>query len=267
MTKALPVRRNATALRRNGTWRLRGSVAGWFVVLATIAGCAPADSGSPRPAAESSAIEASGSTDVNPATARGDTAAASSGNGRAQGPTTTVPITREEAPEQACAPPRGPLAADASLAGRAGVYLLTMIEEVGGNPSRTADGTLSLLTQEDGLRQFPGGAGGSIPGVTSPLFGSTDLDIGAVGAVRVGDLSSEDPASPGVLVIESETGAGTSILLRLGSDANRRDLVRFDGGYTVLTVVEITGAAFGGTWSSGIRGPESSGFFCAALDR
>ena len=134
--------------------------------------------------------------------------------------------------------------------------------------------TVALLVRQRGLslsslkwkslRQFTGSAGGSIPGVTSPLFGSTDV---YVGAVRVGSLLSEDPESPGVLVIESETGAGPSILMRLESDANRRDLVPFDGGYAVLTVVEITEESFSGTWSSGARSPDSEGFYCATASR
>ncbi len=151
------------------------------------------------------------------------------------------------------------MAGDASLEGRAGEYRLTMVEEVDGSPSRTVEGPLTLLPQVESLRQFTRSAGGSIPGVSSPLYGSTDVNVEDVGAVRVGSLSSEDPESPGVLVIESETGASPSILLRLGSDANRRDLIRFDGGYAVLTVVEITAESFSGTWSSGVRGPASEG--------
>jgi hypothetical protein len=142
-----------------------------------------------------------------------------------------------------------------------------MVEEVDGTPTRTVEGSLVLLTQVEPFRQFEGSAGGSIPGVTSPLFGSTDVNVEAVGAVRVGSLSSQDPTSPGVLVIESETGTSPSILLRLGSDANRRDLVRFDGGYAVLRVVEITAESFSGTWSSGTRGQDSEGFFCATPSR
>jgi len=137
-----------------------------------------------------------------------------------------------------------------------------MVELVDGTPTRAVEGSLILLTQVDSLRQFQGSTGDPIPGVTVPLFGSTDVNIESVGAVRVGTLSSQDPASPGVLVIESETGAAPSILLRLGSDANRRDLVRFDGGYTVLNVEEITAESFGGIWSSGARGLSSAGFFC-----
>ena len=166
-------------------------------------------------------------------------------------------------PAPACVPPEGPLPADASLDGRAGEYRLTMVEEIDGAPRRTAEGSLLLFDQMDDLREFSGGTGDPVPGVTSPLYGSTDVNLEAVGAVRIGSLSSEDPASPGVLVIESETGASPSILLRLGADANRRTMVRFDGGYTVLTVVEIGEDSFSGIWSSGVRGPESEGFFCA----
>ena len=171
------------------------------------------------------------------------------------------------APPPTCVQPDGPLSPDASLEGRADEYHLIMVEEVDGTPTRTAAGSLLLPNQVESLRQFAGTAGGSIPGVTSPLFGSTDVDLEGVGAVRVGSLSSEDPASPGVLVIESETGTSPSILLRLGSDANRRTLVRFDGGYTVLTVVEITAESFRGTWSSGALGRGSEGFFCATRSR
>ena len=181
------------------------------------------------------------------------------------GPSPTAAAAAEEAP--ACLPPVGSLAVDASLAGRAGEYRLTMVEETDGNPSRRAEGSLTLLAQAESLRRFPGSAGGSIPGVTSPLFGSTDVNIEGVGAVRVGSLSSQDPESPGVLVIESETGASPSILLRFGSSANRRDVVRFDGGYAVLNVVEISAESFSGTWSSGARGPEAEGFFCATRNR
>ena len=171
------------------------------------------------------------------------------------------------APAPTCVRPEGLLSPGASLEGRAGEYNLTMVEEVDGTATRTAEGSLVLLNQVEALRQFAGSAGGSIPGVTSPLFGSTDVNVEGVGALRVGSLSSENPASPGVLVIESETGTSPSILLRFGSDANRRTLVRFDGGYTVLTVVEIAAESFSGTWSSGALGLDSEGFFCATQSR
>ena len=75
----------------------------------------------------------------------------------------------------------------------------------------------------------------------------------------MGDLSSTDPAAPGVLVIET---AGTNILLRLGSESNRRDQSSFDGGYTVLTVNRIANGGFDGNWRSGSRNGTNTGYFC-----
>ena len=244
-----------------------------IMAILMFTGCSPADGDRPPPASEPAAEGATDRADSDRGAAARD---AQSGvgpggteGGQAQGGAATGTGTDvgDVALAAACVPPAGPVASDASLEGRAGEYRLTMVEQVDGSPSRTTEGSLTLLAQVESLRQFAGSAGGSIPGVTSPLFGSTDVNVEDVGAVRVGSLSSEDPESPGVLVIESETGAGPSILLRLGSDANRRNLVRFDGGYTVLNVVEITEESFSGTWSSGARGPDSEGFFCATPSR
>ena len=82
------------------------------------------------------------------------------------------------APAPKCVRPEGLLSADASLEGQAGEYRLTMVEEVDGTATRTAEGSLLLLNQVETLRQFTGSTGGSIPGVTSPLFGSTDRERG-----------------------------------------------------------------------------------------
>jgi len=240
-----------------------------MIALLMFAGCSPADGDRPPATPEDSAVEdATGEAVPNQVADAGDAAtveAAGAGDTQAQGAAASAAraVNGEGAPAPECVPSEGALATEASLEGRVGDYRLTMVEEVDGTPTRTVEGSLVLLTQVESLRRFEGSAGGSIPGVTSPLFGSTDVNLEAVGAVRVGNLSSQDPASPGVLVIESETGTSPSILLRLGSDANRRDLVRFDGGYAVLRVVEITAESFSGTWASGARGPDSEGFFCA----
>ena len=268
----MPSRPKGAALRPRGiAWWV--GVPRWMIVPLMFAACSPADGDRPPPAAESVAEGATGSADPNQAAGAGDAATgvgvAGAGGGEAQGVAAYAADTAsaEGAPAPACVRPEGALAADASLEGRVGDYLLTMVEEVDGTPTRTVEGSLVLLPQVESYRQFEGSGGGPIPGVTSPLFGSTDVNVEAVGAVRVGSLSSQDPASPGVLVIESETGTSPSILLRLGSDANRRDLVRFDGGYAVLTVAEIMAESFSGTWSSGARGPDSEGFFCATPNR
>ena len=166
-------------------------------------------------------------------------------------------------PPPTCVPPSGELAADATLDGWAGEYTLRMVGGAEGDDAASIQGILILHQQLAYLRQFSGSDGGAIPGVVAPLFGTTDVGVEAVGALRVGDLSSADPAAPGVLVIESENAQGPSILLRFGSDANRRDMVRFDGGFTVLEVRDIRDDGFSGTWTSGARGTRAGGYFCA----
>jgi hypothetical protein len=103
--------------------------------------------------------------------------------------------------------------------------------------------------------------------VVHPLYGSAELDLAAIDAVRVGSISSNDPAAPGVLVIERHERAGqpprAEITLRLGSEANRRDRQRVDGGYTALRVRELGPSGFSGTWASGLLRERSAGYFCA----
>jgi hypothetical protein len=99
-----------------------------------------------------------------------------------------------------------------------------------------------------------------------PLVGTSDLDPAAVGAVGTGSLAAEDPDAPGVLLIERHSPhaeAPAEIMLRLGAEANRRGVVRYDGGYFALNVRTIDGAGFAGTWSSGGGGAGAEGYFCA----
>jgi hypothetical protein len=99
-----------------------------------------------------------------------------------------------------------------------------------------------------------------------PVAGSADLDPAAIGATRTGDLGSLNPLAPGVLVIERHpprADAPAEILLRLGAEANRRGVVRFDGGYFVLTIRRIADRGFAGSWASGTTGPGAEGYFCA----
>ena len=103
-----------------------------------------------------------------------------------------------------------------------------------------------------------------------PFFGWTSLDPEQVGAHRLGDPGSRDPAAPGVLVL-SRSASGVpdgsdDVIMRLGSQANRSDIIRFDGAFTALYVRWIERDAFGGEWASGMQGPEASGSFCAVRD-
>ncbi len=67
------------------------------------------------------------------------------------------------------------------------------------------------------------------------------------------------PDAPGVLVIESPG----RVMLRLGSEANRTGVRRYDGAYTALQVQQVTDKGFAGSWQSGVAAEQSGGHFCA----
>jgi hypothetical protein len=159
------------------------------------------------------------------------------------------------------------LSPSSSTANLAGEYQLRLVATTGSKKGSATDGTLKLQKQGEALRYRirPGGTIDSA--VVHPLYGATEVDLSAVDAVRVGSTTSEDPMQPGVLVIERHAREGqppsSEIVLRFGSDANRRDRQRVDGGYTALRVRKVSPEGFAGTWGSGIVGEQSAGYFCA----
>lgn len=167
-----------------------------------------------------------------------------------------------------CAPSTGALSPGTTGDALAGSYRLQLVATSGPGTGRSTTGALSLRPSAvaDRYRSWAPG----VRDTTSvyPLYGSLDAGLDAVGAVA-GDATSADPARPGVLVIgmpARSQDAGPRIMLRLGAEANRRDAVRFDGGYTVLRVREITGGGFAGDWESGAPLPRAGGHFCAVKD-
>jgi len=140
----------------------------------------------------------------------------------------------------------------------AGTYRVRLVATDGPKAREAVEGTLRLQPYDPALRSV------TVNGIRDTaasyaLYGSTDVDLDSIGAVRPGDPEVEDLMRPGVLVIERK---GT-VVLRLGSEANRRDVVRFDGGYTALRVRELNGDRFQGSWASGIQTQRSAGYFCA----
>ena len=138
-----------------------------------------------------------------------------------------------------CRPAEDALAAGATLAGAAGTYRLTLVGRSPDGGRRAASGSLRL---------WPSALKAFAP-ATNPLRGATDLKLRAVGAVPVGDPGSENPAAPGVLVLESLQ--------------DRPGEALFDGGHTVLEVREIGASGFAGEWRSGVDAKRASGPFCA----
>jgi hypothetical protein len=151
----------------------------------------------------------------------------------------------------ACSASTSTLSSGASMASMAGSYRVVLI----GADQQSVQGDMTLSEQPADLRE--------LQDAMTPLGGWIDLDLTAVGAQPVQDLGSTDPAEPGVLVIESDGADGREILLRLGSENNRRDMSQFDGAHTVLSVQNIAGGAFAGRWWSGVRSVRTEGHFCA----
>ena len=157
-----------------------------------------------------------------------------------------------------CAPVETP-ASDLTAAGLGGEYTLQLIATSGEKQGASAGGRLALRAQDSAYQSRERSDGTVDTTFSFPLYGTVEVDFAAVGATTPGDPGSSDPQSPGVLVIERPGG----VMLRLGSDANRSGVRRFDGGYTVLQVQQVTDSGFAGTWRSAVGLQESGGHFCA----
>lgn len=170
-------------------------------------------------------------------------------------PQAVTGITDAEPGVADCQAPESALAADATLAGSAGAYRLTLVGDGSGGKLQSASGTLVLAPSTFAANAYSPSS--------NPLSGATDINLRAVGAFSAGDPSSKDPAAPGVLVLESRHGDAPRILLRFGADANRPESPLFDGAYTVLEVRRITASGFAGIWRSAVDRLAASGHFCA----
>jgi hypothetical protein len=166
----------------------------------------------------------------------------------------------------ACEPVTGSLPSDAAASTLAGAYHLRLLAA---DSQRSADGALSLRPTPDSLRFARTLEGRVDSTVAHPLYGTTDVDLGAVGAMLAGDGTSADPTHPGVLVVQwwtpSSSGGErtTDIVLRIGSEGNRVGTAPIDAAYTVLRVGRIGADGFAGRWESGAEGRITSGHFCA----
>jgi hypothetical protein len=168
---------------------------------------------------------------------------------------------------EACAPVTDTLPATASAGGLTGKYKLKLVAVSGAKKGEAVEGTL-WLQPHDSARHYPPRLGGRVDStVLHPLFGAVELDLDAVHAISVGRIDSRDPNQPGVLVIERHARPGRTplaeITMRLGSDANRADQTRFDGGYTALRIRRMGPEGFAGSWGSGVTGERAAGYFCA----
>jgi hypothetical protein len=156
--------------------------------------------------------------------------------------------------DEACAPALGALHGEVKSDQLVGDFALRVFTSVPG-VQRTTEGTLSLRLHPDSVVRLPGYDTLTV----APLIGDATLDLEAIGAAPVGNLTSADPAAPGVLVFRRPA----EITLRLGSDANRGRELKLDGAYLALFVHEVTSERFRGSWASGVDGRRTEGYFCA----
>lgn len=156
-----------------------------------------------------------------------------------------------------CGPTAGRLDSAATLASGVGHYELTLVRRIDAVDVASTSGALVLYRQVPGLE--------TLGNASTPLYGTAEVDLAAIGAHRVGDTVSDAPDAPGVLVLEWNLAGARNILLRLGSAANRRDTMLYDGAYSVLEVHEISADGFSGTWRSrsGSNSTRADGHFCA----
>ncbi len=167
--------------------------------------------------------------------------------------------------EEVCPPPGDrQLPAGARADALVGTYELTLVASDG----RATTGLLRLNLTDDAHRVVPTPSGSPTPNAVMSLYGITNIALEEVGAIRMGDTELADPAMPGVAVLERHVltngdTTSTEITLRLGSEANRRDVTRFDSGFTALYVAAIDATRVGGTWASGVSGIQVRGHFCA----
>jgi len=168
-------------------------------------------------------------------------------------------------PGEGCAAPStSVLNAASTLQGAVGDYRLQIMTIREGRVVAAATATLTLTAHTPEMQYLTALDGTVRSDALAPLYGWTDLELGELEALEMSGLDSRDPARPGVGVYETRTAAVPSIVLRLGSAANRREGAAIDGASTALRVLKIEDSYFSGSWRSGVGMEErASGFFCA----
>lgn len=164
-----------------------------------------------------------------------------------------------------CALALGTLPAGMRVDDLSGEFRLTLVATSGTSTGRSTSGLLRLRRYDAAMPGPPGIA--ARPGVRYLVHGSATIALDSVGASAPGDISSTDPAAPGVLGMEwsrDNTAAGPKeITLRFGADANRGGPVRFEGTYMALHLRDLSADRFAGSWTSGAGMQRAAGHFCA----
>ena len=168
--------------------------------------------------------------------------------------------------KDACVPTGAARIESAPTADMSGEFALTLAATTGPKSQYRVAGKVWLVSSDADHRHPFTMGGAKVEDVVTPYFGWAEVELEAVGALEIGDVSSRDPNEPGVLWLEQRVGAPdgpVSITIRLGSLANRSGSQEFDGSYTALHVYEASPSRFAGEWISGSMGRQTTGYFCA----
>lgn len=152
-----------------------------------------------------------------------------------------------------------------SASSLAGSYRLIFVGTSGEARGKRADGELVLMPRPPGLRPVLALDLTPMPGVSEPLYGSTTIDLAAVGGYVRGSVESMDPSAPGVVIRIAEYGDRHDVSLRFGAEENSRAVYMLDGPILEAPVLEVSDAGFAGRWEASV-GPttyHAGGFFCA----
>jgi len=161
-----------------------------------------------------------------------------------------------EAAPESCAPSTAALHPSLPAVSLAGAYRVRLVATAGPRRDSSTEGRLELVApaEPDSGSRRPA------------LVGTGNLRLEEIGAPSA-DLDSRDPDRPGVVVFDLPPSADTTnaprVLLRLGAEANRRDVVRLEGASTVLRVREVRPDGFIGDWTAHAPLPVAEGYFCA----
>jgi len=167
----------------------------------------------------------------------------------------------DAAADDACRPVAAAPLRDAPWDSLPGEWRITLAATAGPMAGGTVQGSLSLRAQEPSLRRVdrPGPVA-----VTVPVYGSTDVAVEQVGAVRMGNLLSSDPRRPGVsLWVSRGADGGVSAVMRIGEEEIGTSRQPFDAGYLALFLRRVSSRSILGGWASGVTDEVASGHFCA----
>ena len=160
-----------------------------------------------------------------------------------------------------CRPSTGRLAANAAWDSLPGVWRLTLVASFGSMIGRSVQGEM-ILQRQDSVQRRVERPGPTV--VTVPVIGAADIALEDVGARRIGDLHSLEPARPGLAIwVSRGVDGGISAVLRIGQEEIHPTLMQIEGAYTVLYLREVSSDAMRGGWASGVMQEEAHGHFCA----